>query len=224
MNGRTHALSGAVAYLAAAPLLIPTAPPEVAAVGAVMAAGAALLPDLDHPDATAARAYGPITWVLARAVCAVSGGHRGATHSLLGIAVAGGLAAAVSYAGGWPLTVAVWLCVGLAVRALRGRTRRGGMASGLVSAAACAVPAWWLVHGSGWVVAAPTGWALAVGYAAHIAGDALTEHGVPLGWPHRRRYRLASIDTGEWVETRLVAPALGVALAVLAWRVATVHV
>ena len=83
--GRTHAASGSLAFAAAAPLL-PTLGVQLSAVGVVAASGAALLPDLDHPGSTAARALGPATGALARLVAAASGGHRQGTHSLVGVA------------------------------------------------------------------------------------------------------------------------------------------
>ena len=36
--------------------------------GAIVCAGAAMLPDLDHPSATIAQTFGPITWGLSKAV------------------------------------------------------------------------------------------------------------------------------------------------------------
>ena len=50
--------------------------------GAIICAGAAMLPDLDHPSATIAQTFGPVTWGLSKAVAWLSGGHRDATHSL----------------------------------------------------------------------------------------------------------------------------------------------
>lgn len=68
--GRTHALSGAVAYawLAPAGLDLPTM-----ASGTALAAFAALLPDVDHPKSTLGRLL-PLHRVLE---------HRGPTHYLL---------------------------------------------------------------------------------------------------------------------------------------------
>jgi len=62
--GRTHATSGAVAFLAVLPLLhqagLPLTPLAVP-VAAIAAAGAATLPDLDHPQATVSQSLGPAT-------------------------------------------------------------------------------------------------------------------------------------------------------------------
>ncbi len=95
MMARSHALIGAAGWLAAAP--------SVASVTGhyldgptVLCAGAALLPDLDHPSGLMADTLGPVTHLLARGVAQAAGGHRQATHSLLF-----GLAAALER-GRWP--------------------------------------------------------------------------------------------------------------------------
>lgn len=221
MMARTHALSGAVAALGLAVPLAGTLHlgPSTIALGAVTAAGAALLPDLDHPSATAARTFGPITRILSKAVAAVSGGHRHATHSLLGIAAITAVAAAATAAGGWPLAALLALCIGLADRALlpRAKPRKDGKltwgdVAGIVHAAAAAYVGHLLAFSGLAMTVVP--WAVGIGAAAHVAGDALTKQGVPWLWPHLRYYRLASIKTGKWVETWVVVPALYAALAV----------
>ena len=53
MLGRDHALSGAVVFAALAPSLHVTA--AHLAAGVVLAAGAGVLPDIDHPDSTISR-------------------------------------------------------------------------------------------------------------------------------------------------------------------------
>src|SRR5699024_1553359 len=59
--------------------------PEVLA-GTVVAAGAALLPDIDHPSATIARSAGAASKLASSAISSAAG-HRGATHTLLAVAV-----------------------------------------------------------------------------------------------------------------------------------------
>ena len=61
-------------------------------------AGAALLPDLDHPGGTIANCFGPVSRAVARTVHRISGGHREATHSMLFAALAfGASSAAIRY-------------------------------------------------------------------------------------------------------------------------------
>jgi membrane-bound metal-dependent hydrolase YbcI (DUF457 family) len=88
MLGYSHATSGALVWLATAPALsqaltgAPMSAPELAA-GTVICAGAALLPDLDHPQATIAHTFGPVSHVASKLTFILSGGHRQGTHSLL---------------------------------------------------------------------------------------------------------------------------------------------
>lgn len=52
--------------------------------------------------------------------------------------------------------------------------------------------------------------ALCIGYVVHLAGDFVTNSGIPLFWPIKRRYRLPLATTGGIVEPVIV-------LAVVAW-------
>src|SRR5262245_16859969 len=84
--GHTHALSGAVAGAAAGEYVLHLPVPGILILTG-LTAGAAVLPDLDHPDSTLAHAFGPLTRLFAWLVGKVAGGHRHGTHSLLGVAV-----------------------------------------------------------------------------------------------------------------------------------------
>lgn len=106
MMGPSHALCGAAAWVAVtadytlhvAGLSVPVGwglmPVGDAGVvtGALLCAGAALLPDIDHPGGTVARSLPPFSGWLARGVSRIAGGHRRGTHSVLGVAVLGILA------------------------------------------------------------------------------------------------------------------------------------
>ena len=59
MLGHDHALSGALAFAAVAPLL-PVSGTQLA-VAAALTAGAGILPDLDEPGSTIARTFGFLT-------------------------------------------------------------------------------------------------------------------------------------------------------------------
>lgn len=219
--GHTHALSGATAFLAAASLLHLGSPAAVA-VGTVCAAGAALLPDLDHPSASPARTFGPASWLLAKAVSAVSGGHRHATHSLVGLAGFTTAAWWATHTGGRPLVIALTFLAGLAARALlpRGRDRKwkldwADVASSVYAFAAGRV-AQHLAAAQMDLRVVP--WAVGIGVAAHIAGDMLTPEGCPLWWPRLKYYRLTEIRTDSWQERWLVAGALYAVLGFIAVR------
>ena len=79
MMGKSHALSGAVGWLGGCAALVaaghPPRPLSVVA-GAVVSAGFALLPDIDHPGSTVARTLGPLTRTLSRVVSGLSAGVR----------------------------------------------------------------------------------------------------------------------------------------------------
>lgn len=137
MMGPGHAVSGAAVGLYAATLArdlgLLDIGPAATLTGAALCAGAALLPDLDHPNATVAKAFGPASVTLARGVHGISsavywntktlvdeerdGGHRGLTHTAVFAAGLGGAVAALAHLV--PLAVPVLLFV-LLTLALRG--------------------------------------------------------------------------------------------------------
>ncbi|HEY3958698.1 MAG TPA: metal-dependent hydrolase [Streptosporangiaceae bacterium] len=214
MLGRTHALSGAAVFAGLDAGLLHLG--AVAAVtGAVLTAGAAVLPDLDHPDATVSRTFGFLTQALAWAVGKASGGHRHGTHSVAGVAVFTAVAVTARVFAGTPAGLAVLavlaaLLLAAALRALR----IGGHSADLLALAAAAAMAWASSAGLAWLP-----WAAALGTTAHIAGDMLTIEGCPLAWPLTRRRcwllpRQLRFETGHTAERWVVAPALLAALAV----------
>ncbi|MBB4931356.1 membrane-bound metal-dependent hydrolase YbcI (DUF457 family) [Lipingzhangella halophila] len=207
-HSATGALAGVATTGAIAPLLGSTTDVVTLAVGAAVGAGAALLPDLDHPEATATRSQGPITawactglralssavWMATRTPADYggyqdgAGAHRHLTHTLPAAVVAGVLvwAAALHSYG---MAAVLWLLISLGLRGLgqclTGRDRRSlsqwttvSLGAGLATVVVM-------------VVAPPApsllGAVVAVGMGAHILGDWLTPQGVPLTWPLRRR-------------------------------------
>jgi len=100
MMGASHAVSGAAAWVAltsTAPIALGAHPlsPQGVIIGALVTAGAALLPDADHHSATIARSGGFLTRGLAGAAGAASGGHRHGLHTAIaavGAALLTGLA------------------------------------------------------------------------------------------------------------------------------------
>ena len=179
--GHTHALSGLVTG-AAAGLYVLHLPPWGTVALAGLTAGAAVLPDIDHPDATLAHCFGFLTTAFAWLVGKIAGGHRWGTHSILGVAVFTGLAwLAVHYradAGG-----RIGLCGLLSLITAGGlyALRIGGhWADAIAVTAAIAMT----ITGTGLgLVAIATG----LGCATHVFGDGLTDEGVPLAYPLSRR-------------------------------------
>lgn len=226
MMGHTHAISGAAAWLAAAPLL-PTLSPLDSSVAALACAGASLLPDLDHPRATLARSIPLAGGVAAGVVGALAGGHRQGLHSILAVAGCG--------LGTWllsPLVVPLpgelfaipagpaLLLLGMLAFAARSlRMARSWWTAWLLGLLLAAAASWLLPGLAAWLP-----FAITIGYAAHIAGDALTVGGVPLLWPLPTRIAMPVLGrTGSLREAGL-AVALSVyvlvALALLWWPTA----
>ncbi|MGA2927829.1 MAG: metal-dependent hydrolase [Solirubrobacteraceae bacterium] len=214
MMGRSHVLIAGAGYLALAATardaLGPPAPAQLAA-GALCAGAASLLPDLDRPGSTIARALGPVSDLLARLVSLIAGGHRRGTHSLLAwLAVSVGLGAALHSSDS--STVALIVCVLACALMLRAITGAGAMA--------CAV----LAFGVGVALVAGVGhvdrWlpgAVLVGYGSHLVGDLVTVEGVPLLWPLSGRHQKVALigATDRWRE-HLVCMGAGALCAYLA--------
>lgn len=236
---RAHALSGWCAGLGAAPLVGLDTVAEVVPF-AVTTAGYALLPDLDHPHATASRLLGPLTWLASRAVRATSaalyaatkgprdedctGQHRHASHTLAAAALAGGTAAgAGAWGGQWAVLTVVLLGMILAVDVLGYWL--------LIPIAGAGV--WWTVDN--WIpgttiqasldqVGSWIGVAVGVGMFVHCLGDSLTRSGCPWLWPipirgetwfEIRPPQMLRFRTGGPVEQLLVVPALVVGAVLL---------
>ena len=199
MLGRDHALSGALAFAALGPSLHVTG--SHLAAGVLLTAGAGTLPDIDHPDSTISREFGFLTQAFAWLVDRLSGGHRHGTHSFVGIAVfsAGALAAGSRQLTAHPTghQVFSWHLMPTALYLAL-----------LYSAALRAL-------------------AVALGCAAHIAGDELTHGGCPVFWPvsgHEFHLvpRPLQITTAKMGENWVVFPLLVVALFAAVWH-ATGH-
>jgi membrane-bound metal-dependent hydrolase YbcI (DUF457 family) len=197
MMGIHHAITGAAAWVAvtSAAVELPTfgwhpLGPSSIALGAIVCAGAALLPDADHPNATIAHSLPVVGRLATSAIGRGSGGHRHGTHSVLSavVVVFGALWLMQS---GWTSAeagtianiVSVIAVAGLLAFALKVLT---------------VVPKWslaWVLGGALSLLIdrlAPTEWTwlplcIAVGWVTHLAGDFLTTGGLPLLWPFRPR-------------------------------------
>ena len=216
MLARDHALSGALAFTAAAPLLHVSGPALLA--GAVFTAGAATAPDIDEPGSTISRTLGFFTEAVSWIVHRISGGHRKGTHSVLG-AAAFTFAAwlAVTHAGSLAGKIILGVILGLILAAGVRALRIGGHHGDVIGLAGAAAAVYW--HAGLSLVPL----CIALGAAAHIAGDELTHGGCPLAWPvSRRRYHLLprrlQITTGRFAEHWIVSTLLLGGLAYLLWR------
>jgi membrane-bound metal-dependent hydrolase YbcI (DUF457 family) len=239
--GVSHATSGAALGLAVAgyaPRLLGVAPTAGTVLTfACVCAGAALLPDLDHPDSEATRRFSVVSFLACRIVRPLSalaydltrgprdtgrGTHRGLTHTAVAAVVLGLAVNLASARWGTPVLLGtLFVCLALAVKGLDALIPGPPSllaAGGLTVAVAELVPGG-IAGTAGWL-----GTAVTLGMLVHSLGDAVTESGAPLLWPlpiRRRRWypvggpRPLRWRTGGPVEAWLVAPALTVAVVVL---------
>ena len=197
--GPTHAMSGAAVGLAVAQILpaewggVTTA--TEAFIYAGLAAGAALLPDLDSPQATVSRSFGPITQVISRFtenICQTfvnvtrgrkdkhcNNGHRTLTHTVWSAAATGAGATALIGAYGKPAVIGLlFFFLGLAIRGLMPEWSKNAdwlLVTG--SSAALAVGVWNYAPESSFGIV--LGSAITVGSLTHLAGDMATKAGIP---------------------------------------------
>ena len=168
-----------------------------------------------------ARCLGPLSRLPSLLIRQISGGHRHATHSFLGVAAFGALAWLACHfrhdlVGKIGLGFLVMLIVAGGLEAL-------GVCADLTadlagSAAACAV----VFYGLGLTLVPLV---VVAGCATHLAGDALTESGVPLLYPAKARFRWwprpLAFETGTRPERWIVDPVLLTAIGLLAvWTIA----
>jgi membrane-bound metal-dependent hydrolase YbcI (DUF457 family) len=237
--GVSHALSGAALGLA----VVGVVPGIERSAGSVLTfaavcAGAALLPDLDHPSSMATRRFAVASWLSRYAVRPLSrlvydltrarrdngrGSHRGLTHTVAAAVLLGVAVNIASARFGTPVLIGtLFVCIALAIKGLDALVPGPPslvIAAGLTYAVEHAVPGG-TAGTAGWLGAAVT-----LGMVVHSVGDAVTESGAPLLWPlrirQRRWYPVGSprplrFRTGGAVEGWLVAPALTVAVFLLA--------
>ncbi|WP_049576557.1 metal-dependent hydrolase [Streptomyces sp. SBT349] len=212
MMGPAHSLSGAMAWLgvgAAAAAADHAMPWQVLLAGALICAGAALAPDLDHKSATISRAFGPLSKMLAGLIDKLSevvynstrgrgdrrrtGGHRTLTHTWIWAVLLGaGFSFAAITWGRWAVLVILFIHMVLAVEGLLWRMAR--VSSDVLVWMLGATSAWLLAgvldqpgNGSDWLFEdQPYLWIglpIVLGSIVHTLGDAITVSGCPMLWP-----------------------------------------
>ncbi|GLB67300.1 metal-dependent hydrolase [Arthrobacter mangrovi] len=159
--------------------------------GALVTAGAALVPDADHHRATIAHSLPPVSNIVCSAVGDLAGGHRRGTHSVLGVAVfvalawLAGLPSFETQRFGTVYPAAGLLCillVAFAAKALKfipDRLRKTPWAVGI--AVAAFITAFAPEHQNWFPLA------MAIGVVVHLLGDMVTTGGINLWWPLRIR-------------------------------------
>lgn len=208
MMGRTHALTGYAAGIGATYAVTLSVPAAI--VGTVLCAGAALVPDIDHKEATITKTFGPVTRLLSVLVRKISGGHRYGTHSALGIMAIGAMAQyGVMYrhtSVPAQVILIVLMCLAFAgpIRLLR-------------------IPGWIddlapipVVIGIVCFTSVPLDVvppALMLGCAIHVLGDVVTKGGCPLLWPFSlKRFKLDLFKTNGITERYVVIPVVILAI------------
>ncbi|MFD4985529.1 metal-dependent hydrolase [Streptomyces sp. NPDC058374] len=214
MMGPAHSLSGAAAWLGVGALATANGHPmpwPVLVTGALICAGAALAPDLDHKSATISRAFGPVSRGLCEIIDRLSaavykatrgkgdprrnGGHRTLTHTWLWAVLIGAGASATAVLGGrWAVLGLLFVHMVLAVEGLLWRHAR--VSSDVLVWLLGAAGAWILAgvldqpgNGAGWLFTEPgqeylwLGLPIILGALVHDIGDALTVSGCPILWP-----------------------------------------
>jgi membrane-bound metal-dependent hydrolase YbcI (DUF457 family) len=161
--------------------------PIAVVTGALDTAGAAMLPDADHHNATIAHSLPPLSNVMCAGIGKVSGGHRHGTHSIVGIAV---FVFVAWLAGLWTMQLEPFgtiypgagvlsvLLVAFAAKALKiipDRMRKSPWAVGLSMGVFIT---FFAPQEQGWFPLA-----MGIGVIVHILGDMMTTEGCNLAWP-----------------------------------------
>lgn len=235
MMGAHHAISGAAAWVAitaSAPGLTTGLYPLTAVgvfTGAVVCAGAALLPDADHPSATIAQSVPGVGSAVTGAIGQLAGGHRKGLHSLLATLVILLVSVALGFVhietewfGELALGagIATMALIAFAARALKLTRQDSWLFPWVFGAAAALLILLFAPTEVAWLPLAVT-----VGFVVHLLGDALTVGGVPFLWPWRPRPPLwwndVPVLNAIWKKNGYFAlPVLGKTGSVLEWALA----
>src|SRR6202161_4410321 len=238
MMGRDHALSGAFVFAALATTLHVS--DAHLAAGVALCAGAGVLPDIDHQDTSVSSSFGFLTEGFSRLVAFLSGGHRHGTPSLFAMRVfpVGSYFAGLYQLSGpkvtgfghpafsWHLVPAILFMSLLYSAALRA-LHVGGHHGDLLGIGGAIVTCYTGAD----LIRLPVGsWhvpmlaiTVALGCAAHIAGDELTHGGCPILWAGRMHEvhllpRPFQFTTAKLCETWIIFPLLVVGLALALWN------
>jgi membrane-bound metal-dependent hydrolase YbcI (DUF457 family) len=231
--GHTHALSGLVTGTAVGLYAthlrldhtgIGHLSPGHLAVFVGLTAGAAVLPDIDHPKSSLANSFGFLSRGFPWLIGSISGGHRHLTHAILGIAgftVLAWLAVRFRHDIGGKIALAAFLALIIA-GALYALAVRGQGADVLAIAGAIAM----VITGYGLSLVAI---AVCVGCITHVLGDMLTVQGIPLlfpfiDWHFRLLPKPLAFTTGTWPELGVLVPALFASLGWLIYRAVSMGV
>lgn len=155
--------------------------------GALVVAGAAMVPDADHHNATIAHSLPPLSNVMCAGIGKLAGGHRHGTHSIVGIAafvfiawLAGLWTMHVDhfgtiYPGAGILSVLLVAFAAKALKIIPDSMRKSPWAVGLAMGVFIT---FFAPQEQGWFPVA-----MGLGVIVHILGDMMTTEGCNLAWP-----------------------------------------
>jgi membrane-bound metal-dependent hydrolase YbcI (DUF457 family) len=231
MMGRSHLLLGAAGFLAiegvAPGVLGSHLDAAELAAGTLVACGAAMLPDLDHPQATLARCLPPVSGWVSHAVNVLAGGHRRFTHTLWCWGLVSVLTVLALKASSGPV-IALGITVFAALLMLRVLTESDGLVCLLLAFVLGGAAVLAAGPGYGWLASA-----VIIGYGLHLVGDIVTTEGIPPFYPLRRKNTAFPVigSTDRWRERGVGAACGFVAFYLLvtmvflpAWRAQTVSI
>lgn len=209
MNG-AHSATGLLAGVGIAAAAHAT--PAALALSALVGAGAALAPDIDHDQSTVTKSSGPITRGVAELLQALSRGtyratrlphdpeatgkrgeHRGLIHAPAFALLVGALIAAGTVWSPWVAIVASYVLTSAAVRSLRwslpgGLRKRMALGAPLMPPLVTLAITYALVQAGALDEVGPwLGMIVALGMIVHSAGDGATNTGISFWWPFKRR-------------------------------------
>lgn len=192
MMGRTHALSGTLVF-GGVTLAHSFPVPELVA-GLVITTAAALLPDIDHHKSTITKTYGPITKIVHWLVGAVFGPHRHGTHSIFFVClVLFGSQLAIEFRDHIASKISLVILLSIVTGGLIRLFKIKGWLDDLLP-----IPIFvGLIFFTDLDLSIVPP-ALALGTAAHIIGDCMTDRGCPLLWPvSRKKWGVSLFTTGK---------------------------
>lgn len=196
-------------------------------MGSIICAGAAMLPDIDHHNASIAHSLPPLTMVMARFFQTASGGHRHGTHSIVGTLFFGIVAWLASFLViqdvGWfgDLNIGAGLMAvilaAFAFKVLRfmpDTARRAPWAAGLIVGVITTLV---FPQGPSWLIVC-----IVLGVIVHIAGDMLTKEGCNIFWPLKIKppkfFKNTPILSSVWGDNGYISiPLLGSADSIRCW-------
>jgi len=214
MMGKTHALSSAASAAAIWAFSRGVVGPAEVMIGGTVMIGSALLPDIDHPNSTTSKTFGPITQTFCVVIGKLTGGHRRGTHSLFGVGVLGALAEIGLMYRHSPIAALLIVPMILALASMVRLFKIPGYLDDLAPVPIVlgivimtSVPLWYVPY------------ALAAGCLVHIAGDLITKVKIPIFWPFSRSaYALGLIKTNGIIERWIITPGCLVIIAIGSWK------